>query len=126
MLQGLRKLREVAKLKCYAGHLEQKHKELELAMMGTPVSWVVDLVSAVVHRAIGLAPSSPGAPSPSVEGQWTPSPLGPSPKRAHCALTTTISAVTMEEVMLQEVPLPTGSFEAISGPLESSQLLMVL
>ena len=64
---------EVAKLKCYAAHLEwEGFQELALAMVGTPVSQLVNLVSARVHKAGESAPSSSGAPSPSVEGQWAP------------------------------------------------------
>ena len=68
-LQGLRKLREAAELKCYAAHLEQEGLwELELAMAGTPASWLVDLMTAGVHNASESAPLSSGAPFPSMEG----------------------------------------------------------
>ena len=41
----LRKLREVPKMKWYVAHLEQEGlQELELAMVGTSASWLVDLV----------------------------------------------------------------------------------
>ena len=61
-LQALRKLRD---LKCYAAHLEQEgHQDLELAMVGTPVSWLVDLVTAGVHEG----------------SQWASSLLGPASK----------------------------------------------
>ena len=33
-------------------------------MVGTPASELVDLVSARIHKAKGLAPPPPGAPSP--------------------------------------------------------------
>ena len=53
-LQGLRKLREAAELKCYAASLEQEGlKEVELAMDSTPVSELVDLMSAGVHKTGG-------------------------------------------------------------------------
>ena len=63
----------------------------ELAMVDTPASWLAVLVSAGVHKAGRLAPPSPGAPSPSIEGQWALSIFGPAPKRVHCAPTITTS-----------------------------------
>ena len=60
LLLSLRKLREAAQLKHYAVHLEQEGlQELELAMGGTPASQLVDMVSAGVNEAGGLAPPSP-------------------------------------------------------------------
>ena len=74
-------LRELAKLKCYVAHLEREGlQELKLAMVGTPASQSVDLISARVHKAGKLAPPSSGAPSPSVESWQAPSPLGPAPE----------------------------------------------
>ena len=96
-------------------------------MVGTSSSWLVDLVSARVHEAGGLAPPSPSAPSPTVEGQQVPSPFGPVLERAHHAPTTTTSgALREEEVTSQEEPLPMGSSEAIAGPYGSSQLPTML
>ena len=64
LLMGLRKLREAAELKCYAACLEQEGiQELEMAMWSTPVSQLVDLMTAGVHDAGESAP-----PSPSVKG----------------------------------------------------------
>ena len=40
----------------------------ELAMVGTHVSQLVDLMSAEVHEAGELTPPPSGAPSPSMEG----------------------------------------------------------
>ena len=48
--QGLRKLRKVAKLKHYAAHLEWEGLQ-ELAMVDTPMSQLVDLVSAGVCKS---------------------------------------------------------------------------
>ena len=42
-------------------------QDLELPMVGTPASQLVDLISARVHEASELAPPFSGAPSPSVE-----------------------------------------------------------
>ena len=75
-------------------------------MVGTPESQLVDLMSARVHKAVRLAPSSSRAPSPSVEGQQAPSPLGRALKRAHHAPTTKSVALKEEKVTSQEVPLP--------------------
>ena len=59
LLQGLGKLREAAKLKCYAACLKQEGlQELDLAMVSTPVSWLVDLMSAGVCEAGRSAPPS--------------------------------------------------------------------
>ena len=60
-------LREVAKLKSYAASLEWEGiQKLELAMVGTPASQVVDLMSTSIHEAGKIAPPSSWAPSPSV------------------------------------------------------------
>ena len=96
-------------------------------MGGTPLSQLVNLLSARVHEASESAPPSSGAPSPSVEGQWAPSHLGPAPKRACCIPTTTTSVASKEDdVTMQEVPLPTDPSKAIAGPSQSSLLLAAL
>ena len=90
---------------------------------GYPPSQVVDFMSAGVHKAGESALPSSGAPSPSVDGWWAPSPFGQAPKRAHNAHTTTASvAPKEEEVTLQEVPLPLSPSQAIVGPLGISML----
>ena len=122
-LKGLRKMRKVAELKCYAVCLEWKGiQELELAMVGTPASWLVDIMSAGVHKAGELAPPSPQAPSPSVEGWKCPFPLGSAPKRAHHPPTPTTSVASKEEekVTVQEALSLMGLSEAIAGPSGSS------
>ena len=82
LFQGLRRLREVAELKYYAAHLEQEGvQELDLAMVITPVSWLVDLVSGEIHEAGRLANPSSSVPFPTVEGQQDPS-LGPCPEES--------------------------------------------
>ena len=126
-LQTLRKLREAVELKRYAAHQEQKGlQELELAMVGTPRSWLVDLMSAGVHKAGEPDPLS-GAPSPSVEGWWAPSLLEQAPKRACYAPTTITSVAPKEEkVTLQEVPLPSGPSDVIAGPSGISTFQMAL
>ena len=126
--QDLRKLREAAKMKRYAARLEREGlQDLELAMISTPVSQPVDLVSAGVHKAGRLAPPSPSASLPTVEVQQVPSPLGPIPKRSHHAPTASTSgALRKEDVPLQEVPLPMGPSEPIAGPTGSSQLPLEL
>ena len=66
--QVLRKLREVAEFKRYAAHLEQEGLwELEMTLVGTPVSLLVDLIAARVHGVYKSVPSSSRAPSSSVE-----------------------------------------------------------
>ena len=51
----------------YAAYLEQEgFQELELAMVGTLVSWLVDLVSAGVHVPGRSVSPSPSASSPTV------------------------------------------------------------
>ena len=95
-------------------------------MVGTPVSQLVDLVSAGVHKVSGPVPPSPSASSSTVEGQWAPYPSG-HPKRAHHAPTTsTCGAPREQKVPSQEVPLLTGPPEAITGSSGSSQLLSEL
>ena len=97
--------------------------ELEFAMMGTPASQLVDLMSTGVHKASESAPPSSGATSPSVEGQWAPFPLSSAPKRAHHAPTTTmLVSPKEEEVTMHEGPLPMGPSNAITDPSERSQL----
>ena len=67
--QGLKKLREEAEMKQYAAHLEQEGlQELELTIVGTPASKLVDLVSAGVKGAGGPGPPSPSASSSTVKG----------------------------------------------------------
>ena len=57
----------MAELKRYAACLEQEGlQELEMALMGTPVSQLVDLVAAGGHGANESASPS-GALSPSIE-----------------------------------------------------------
>ena len=66
LFQGLR---EAAKMKHYTAHLEcEGLQELDLAIVGTPATWIVDLISAGVHEAGRSAPPSPSALSPTVEG----------------------------------------------------------
>ena len=114
------KLREAAEMKCYAAHLEQEgFQELELAMIDT---WC----QPGSRRAGRLAPPSPSAPSPPVEGQWAPSPLGPVPKTGCHVPNATTSGALREEVTLQEVSLPMGSCEAIASSSGSSQPPAVL
>ena len=61
---------EATELKSYAACLEQEGlQELELAMVGTPVRQLVDLMLARVHKANKLAPPPSRAPFSSVEGQ---------------------------------------------------------
>ena len=55
-------------LKRYTAHPEQEGLQgLELAMVGTPASWLVDLMSAMVLKASKLAPPSSSAPSSSMD-----------------------------------------------------------
>ena len=55
-------MREAAELQCYVAYLEWGGlQELKVAMVGTPVSQLVDLMSARVHKAGELAPASYGA-----------------------------------------------------------------
>ena len=45
-LQVMKKWREVAELKRYTAHLEQEGlQELEMALMGIPASWLVELTT---------------------------------------------------------------------------------
>ena len=61
-------LMELVELKRYSACLEQQGlQELEMAMVDTPVSWLVDLMLAGVHKTSESAPPS-GAPSPSLKG----------------------------------------------------------
>ena len=80
-----------------------------------PCKPVSGLMSAGDHEAGELAPPSSGAPFPSVESQWAPSPT-----------TKTSVALKEKEVTMQEVPLLTGPSEAIADPLGSCQLQAVL
>ena len=80
-------------------------------LVDIPVNELVDLVSAGVHEADRSAPPSPGTPSPSVEGQQTPSTLGPLSKTAHCAPTTT------------NINGPEGGGGNIAGSASSPRLL---
>ena len=90
--------REVAVLKRYAACLEWEGlQELELAMVGTPASQLVDLLCAGVNEASESAPPSSRDPSPSMEGWWGPSPLRQALKRANYAPTTAMSVVLKEE-----------------------------
>ena len=59
--------------------------ELELAMVGTPVSQLVDLMSTKVHEVVESPPSS-STPFPSVEDQWALSPLAPSKRKPTMSL----------------------------------------
>ena len=52
--------------------MQEGLQELELAMLGTPASWLVDLMSAKVHKAGESAPPSSRAPSPNVESWQAP------------------------------------------------------
>ena len=125
-MQALRKLREAAELKCYASHLEQEGlQELKLAMVGNPASWLVDLMTARVHKTSKSAPLSSGASFPHLEGQQAPSPSGPALKKAPHTPITTILLAPKREATMQEVPLPLAP-EAIAGPLGTSMLPMVL
>ena len=119
---------EEAEMKQYTACLEQEGlQELELAKVCTPASWLMDLVSAGIHKVSGLAPPSPSATSSPVEGQWSPSPSDPTPKKVHHSPTTSVSgAPREEEAPLQEMPLPLGPTEAIAGPSGSSQLPLTL
>ena len=79
-------------------------------MVGTPVSWLVDIMSAGVHKAGKSAHLSSGTPFPSMEGQQAPSPFGSALMRAHYSPTNTTSVALMEkEVMMQEAPSSHGS-----------------
>ena len=85
------------------------------------MSQLVDLVSARVHKASGLAP-----PSPNVGGQWALSLWALPQKRAHHAPHHNICGPREEEATLQDIPHPKGSSTAIAGPSGSSQLLAAL
>ena len=77
-LQTLGKLREAEDLKRYAACLELEGiQELEFALSGTPMSQLVDLVTAGVHRADESAPPPSRAPSPSMEDGWLSFRAGP-------------------------------------------------
>ena len=63
-LQALQKLGEVADLRKAVAHQKWKGlQELEMAMVGTPASQLVDLVAVRVNGANDLASSPSGAPS---------------------------------------------------------------
>ena len=60
-LQVLRTLREAAEVKRYTTCLEWEGlQEVELALAGTPASWLVDLVAAGIHRVDKSAPPPSG------------------------------------------------------------------
>ena len=99
---------------------ERDSRSWSWSWQAIPISQLVDLATARVHDTSKSAHLSPGAPSPSVEGQWAPPPLGPAPKRACCASTSTMSVAPKEEkATVQEVPLPTGPSEAAAAPWEA-------
>ena len=101
-------------------------QELEMALMATPVSQLVDLVAAWVHGADESSPSS-GAPSPSAERWWAPTPSEQAPKRAHHSPTaTTLVAPKEDELTLMVVHLLSDSPEVITGSSGSSTLPMGL
>ena len=125
--QALRKLRKAAEFKCYASCLDWEGlQELELAILGTPASKIVELLSVRVHRACESAPPSAGAPSTSVEGWQAPSHLGQAPKKACYTSTTTTLVAPKEEVTMLGMHLPTSPSKAIVSPLRTSMFLMAL
>ena len=91
-------------------------------MVGTSVSWLVDLhIYQGPHEAGGSNPPSFRAPSPKCGGLIGSPSSGPCPKESPLhATTTTMSVAPKEEEVtsLQEMPLPIGPSEAIAGPLE--------
>ena len=96
-------------------------QELEVAMVCIPVSQLVDLVTVGVNKASELAPTSSGAPSPSVEGWWAPSALRPALKRAcHAPSATTSVALKEEELTMWEAPLSMGPLRPLLTPWELS------
>ena len=116
--QGLSKMEKVPKMKQYASHLEQEGlQELKLAMIGTPGSQLTDLVSARVHEAGRSAPSL-SASSSAVEGWWAPSPLGPIPKRAHHAPTTSTPRA-LGTLPYRKCPFPQAPLKPSLAPQEA-------
>ena len=78
------KLREVAELKRCAAHLQQERlQELEMDLVSTPASWLMDFDAAGVHRASKSTHPPSVTLSPSFRGLWYPSTVRQSPKRAH-------------------------------------------
>ena len=101
---------EASKMKRAAAHLEQEGlQEMEMALMGTPVKQLVDLMEARVHKAEKLTPPSSGAPSPSMERCWVPTPSQQAPKRTHHSPSNTTLVTSKEDnPTLQVAPLPSG------------------
>ena len=110
-------------MKRAAAHLEwEGFQELEMALVGTPVSWLVDLMAAMVQRANELAPPSSSAPFPNVERQWAPVLWSRPWREAITQSTTMLVAPKEDEPTLQVAPLPSDLLDAIDGSLGSSTL----
>ena len=97
-LQVLRKLKKAAELKRYGAHLEWEglHK-LEMTLVTTHASWLVNLMVAGVHEA----------------DKPTPSPT---------AFLTTYTSLKEDEWTSQVLPLLSGITETIASPSRSSML----
>ena len=115
-------------MKWYATCLEGEGlQQLELALVNTSASCLVDLINTEVHGANMPTPPPSRTPSPNFGRQWTPSSMGQSPKRACCSPTLMMLASPKDhEATLQVVPIPSGPTEAIAGPSGSSMLLTEL
>ena len=90
------------------------------AGVGTPASYLVDLITAGVHNASELAPLSSRA-LPLVWELIGSCFFEPCPKKSPSHLQLhNVSGPKEEEATTQEVPFPMDPSEAISGPLGSS------